>query len=303
MIRFSRALVLSVLALCAPAASNAADEAGRLFDGADGSAAALPRPDFTTAHALAAGQAERIRGQEASGSAADLFYFTPEEAAAGRILFESSARAPRTRGYTFDRDVPADIQEQMRGDLAFIRSIRGRRATPLHQQIFGAVDGQVYDRFFEDRVTAIGMSGCGNANAVACVNPIWNSSKMWLTKNFVKFNHPQISRMMVVFHEARHTERGNGNWPHAKCPSPFRDANGNDMKSIWTGASLAGEPACDRTPFGSYGSSTIMLKNVAVFCENCTEKVRMDAALYADDQLGRITDPDAKKRMQDDLPR
>ena len=124
---------------------------------------------------------------------------------------------------------------------------------------------------------------------------------MWLTQNFVKFSHPQVARMMVVFHESRHTESQNGNWSHATCPSPFQDANGNDMKSIWTGASLAGEPACDVTPLGSYGSSTIMLKNIQKFCTNCSDKVKMDAGLYADDQFGRITDADAAKQMQDDF--
>ena len=107
--------------------------------------------------------------------------------------------------------------------------------------------------------------------------------------------------MMVVFHEARHTESSHGNWPHASCPTPFLDAQGKDMKSIWTGAKLAGEPACDKTPLGSYGSSTIMLKNIQKFCSSCTDKVKMDAGLYADDQMGRITDAKAKKQMQDDL--
>ena len=106
---------------------------------------------------------------------------------------------------------------------------------------------------------------------------------------------------MVVFHEARHTETMNGNWPHATCPTPFLDAEGKDKRSIWTGATLAGEPACDRTPLGSYGSSTIMLKNIQKYCDNCSDKVKMDAGLYADDQFGRIISDSARRQMQDDL--
>ena len=163
------------------------------------------------------------------------------------------------------------------------------------------MDGAAYAKFFETRVSAIGMNACGNGNAVACVIPFLNPSKMWLTKNFIRFSHPQVSRMMVVYHEARHTEVRHGFWGHATCPTPFRDAQGNDMRSIWTGATLAGEPACDKTPLGSYGSSTIMLKNISKFCSNCTDKVKMDAGLYADDQMGRIIDAGAIREMTDDF--
>ena len=124
---------------------------------------------------------------------------------------------------------------------------------------------------------------------------------MWLTQNFIKFSHPQIARLMVVYHESRHSEVAHGNWAHDTCPTPFLDANGHDMKSIWTGASLAGEPACDSTQFGSYGSSTILLKNVAMYCTNCGDKVKMDADLYATDQLGRIDRPDVKQAMINDF--
>src|SRR4029077_10697536 len=139
--------------------------------------------------------------------------------------------------------------------------------TVLHQKIFGLgpVAGPGYTRFFESRVTGIGLDDCGSANAVACVIPFQDPSKMWITQNYIKFSHPQVARLMVVFHESRHTEEQNGNWPHANCPEPFSNASGQPMKSIWTGASLAGEPACDSTPFGSYGSSLIMLKNIAKF--------------------------------------
>jgi hypothetical protein len=144
------------------------------------------------------------------------------------------------------------------------------------------------------------MHGCGSANAVACVIP-WFPNKIFFTQNYVKFQHPQISRLMVVYHEARHTERENNNWGHARCPVPFLDENGEPMRSIWTGAELAGEPACDVTPFGSYGSSMIMLKNISKYCTTCNEKVKMDAGIYADDQFGRVIDSGARKAIIEDL--
>jgi hypothetical protein len=203
--------------------------------------------------------------------------------------------------YTFDNDVPQNIKAQMLDDLKFIGTIQGSGASGLHQKIFGQVDGATYDKFFSTRVRGVGMNGCGDGNAVACVIPFYDSSKIWLTKNYIKFSHPQIARLMVVFHESRHTEDAHDNWPHADCPTPFLGQDGKEIKSIWTGASLAGEPACDETPFGSYGSSMIMLKNVQKFCTNCTDKVKMDAGIYADDQFKRIIDADAISQIKADL--
>lgn len=203
--------------------------------------------------------------------------------------------------YTFDNDVPTNVKNEMIQDMQFMGTLQGVTATPLHQQIFGIVDGATYVKWFESRVTAVGMNDCGSDKAVACVIPMFDSSKIWLTQNYVKFSHPQIAKMMVVFHEARHTEDANGNWGHATCPTPFNDRDGNEIKSIWTGATLAGEAACDVTPLGSYGSSTILLKNVQKYCTNCTDKVKMDAGLYSDDQLKRITDAGARDQMDKDF--
>ncbi|MFA6583315.1 MAG: hypothetical protein WCS77_03375, partial [Elusimicrobiaceae bacterium] len=218
--------------------------------------------------------------------------------APANFLFKSSGKA---FACPFDEDVPADIQKQIKEDMAFIGTVKGSAASQLHQKIFGAIDGPSYQKFFGTRVKAIGMDDCGSSNAVACVIPYASPSKMWLTQNYIKFSHPQIARLMVVFHESRHTETANGFWSHARCPVPFVDASGKPITSIWTGSSLAGEPACDATPFGSYGSSMIMLKNIQKFCTNCTDKVKMDAGIYADDQYKRITDAKAALQIKNDL--
>ena len=196
----------------------------------------------------------------------------------------------------FDADVQPDLKNQILNDFAFIQSIRSSKSTPLHQKIFGEVDGPTYFQWFNKRVFSVGLNDCGNPNAVACViSSIPN--KIWMTNNYIKFSHPQIARLSVIYHEARHTEASNGNWSHATCPTPFKNAQGQDIHSIWTGALLAGQPACDITAFGSYGSATIFLKNIGKNCSTCTDKIKADADLYGTDQLGRVIDPSAKKKM------
>jgi hypothetical protein len=306
MIRSVPARAFLVLGLSVLAAPSFAARDGSFFDGAAAgpvpsvkalrlASARIPAPPAAAAPVVPAA----LRPLKQSG--ADLYYFSPAQAKAAAQRFGVERRTPASGALAFDSDVPAAIKTQMLEDLGFIKTIAGSGATPLHRRIFGAVDGPSYDAWFRSRVYSVGLNDCGSSKAVACVIPFEDPSKMWLTQNYIKFSHPQIARLMVVFHEARHTETQNGNWPHAYCPDPFQDANGDDMKSIWTGASLAGEPACDTTPFGSYGSSTIMLKNIQRFCTNCTDKVKMDAGLYADDQMGRITGADAKSQMLKDL--
>jgi hypothetical protein len=203
-------------------------------------------------------------------------------------------------GMVFDANVDASLKKQMLEDISFMSSIRSTRTTPLHQKVFGSVDGQSYLSWLNSRVFTVGRNGCGNGNAVACVIPTY-ANKIWITNNYIRFSHPQIARLSVVYHEARHTEAMNGNWGHATCPTPFRNASGQDVRSIWTNAMLQGEPACDVTPFGSYGTQTILLKNIAKNCTNCTQKVRADAELYANDQLIRIVDPASKAAMKKDF--
>ncbi len=287
-------IALCLIAAAASGVLASANDWGGLFDGL-----AAPKVDIPSVKFTPSASAARTLGGPTKQSGADLYYFTPQEARQAAQRFKDR---PQPLGWSFDSDVPADIRSQMTNDLAFMAGITGSgKVTPLHQQIFGDMGGQSYRAFFDSRVSAIGMNDCGSAKAVACVIPYEDPSKMWLTQNYVKFSHPQIARLMVVYHESRHTESQNGNWSHATCPTPFHDADDKEIKSIWTGSSLAGEPACDKTPLGSYGSSTILIKNIQKYCANCTDKVKMDAGLYSDDQLKRIIDAKARKKMDDDF--
>ena len=73
------------------------------------------------------------------------------------------------------------------------------------------------------------------------------------------------------------------------------------LLSIWSGVKLEGQPACDISPFGSYGIQTIFLKNIAKNCGNCTSKVKLDAEIYGEDQFKRIIAPEAREQMINDF--
>lgn len=216
------------------------------------------------------------------------------------VIFLFFMASPEARAVQFDADVPQTLRKQVNEDLAFIASLQGTSATALHREVFGDVSGQTYSRWFSRRVSEAGISLCGGDGAVACVLSAWEN-KMWFSPNFTNFDHPQIARLMVIFHEARHTEASERFWPHVRCPRSFVDENGEEIRSIWTGGALAGEAACDATVRGSYGIATILLKNIAKHCANCTEKVRMDAELYGDDQLQRMISPQDRLRLIQDF--
>lgn len=213
----------------------------------------------------------------------------------------------------FDAEVPAEIRNQAIADLDFVYQIQGQGQTKLHGKIFGTVSGASYKSFFESRIQFIGLDPfkesapqptsfkMGFAEflqrqieapktqaATAYVSPVLGANQIWLTDQFVQGSHPQIARVMVLFHEARHSEKTRDHWAHVKCPVPFLDENGQDMVSLLSGTKLAGLDACDDTIFGSYGVSAIMLENISRYCTNCSEKIKMDADLYAKDQMRRI---------------
>jgi len=193
----------------------------------------------------------------------------------------------------FDSDVDPDLQSQVLNDFQFFSTVASVRQSPLHQQIFGALDGSNYLNWFQSRVKSFGVDNCGGGS-VACVKPEY-ANKIWVTGNYIGIDHPQIARLMTLYHEARHTEAEHDNWPHARCPRAY------PYRSIWTGKRLGGDYACDSTVYGSYASASILLNNVSKFCTNCTDKVKQDAKLYSDDQAKRIIDDDASAALAQDF--
>jgi hypothetical protein len=194
----------------------------------------------------------------------------------------------------FDSNVTANLRKQVMGDFELMQNMGASRESPIHQEIFGKVDGSNYLQWFQQRVKYFGFSSCGGPSAVACVKPQY-LNKIWVSGNYTGINHPQIARLMTLYHEARHTEKDKDNWPHAKCPRNF------PYRSIWTGKRLAGNYACDSTVYGSYASASVLLNNISKFCESCSEKTKQDAKIYSDDQVKRVVDAASVARLKQDF--
>lgn len=195
------------------------------------------------------------------------------------------------------------IRDQLASDMTFMRNLRGQGATPIFRDVFGGIyGGDTFSRFFDARINKIDADECDGGTAmVACV--IYNLSPriIWLTDNYAKFNMPQIFRISVLLHESRHGEYDYRY--HATCPIPFRDSNGKDVVSIFSGIKLEGRAACDTSATASYGVQVEFLKNTQLNCSNCNEKVILDAELYGDDGLKRIIDPSEYSKLRNDIRR
>ena len=202
---------------------------------------------------------------------------------------EAVAPAPADFGVQFGPGIPPELQAVFNSDLSFVKSIRGSGASNLHRQVFGAVNGQDYISFFTTRVKKLNAGDDCRTYVTSYVSRV-DRDAMQACGGYLK--ETQIGRIDTIFHEARHAapEAANGYWRHATCPTPFY-AN-----------YLEGLPACDTSAVGSYGIARIMLKNIEKYCVNCTDKVRMDAALYSDDDFRRIIDKASRQLLADDLP-
>ena len=171
---------------------------------------------------------------------------------ASGILLPFHALGANAVDLQFDSNVTADLKTQVLDDFQLMQAVTSTKESPLHQEIFGKIDGTNYLNWFQTRVKFFGYNSCGGGGAVACVKPQY-LNKIWVTGNYTGISHPQIARLMTLYHEARHTETNNDNWPHAQCPSDF------PYVSIWTGKRLAGNYACDSTVYGSYASASVLL--------------------------------------------
>jgi hypothetical protein len=63
---------------------------------------------------------------------------------------------------------------------------------------------------------------------------------------------------------------------------------------------LAGQPACDDTADGAYGITATMLENIALYCSNCSEKIKADAELVFTDGVNRLTARSLRQALLDD---
>lgn len=204
----------------------------------------------------------------------------------------------------FDKSISEATKAQITQDLVFVKSMEGKGGSALYGQIFTkkTLNGPDLMDFFAQRITSFSMNDCGGGNAVAaCVIPWSDSHIMWITPNYVKNNIPQIFRVSIIFHESRHTENERGNWMHATCPTPYLDDNGKDIVGIISGSKMEGLSACDNQALGAYGLQAILLKNIEKNCSSCNQKTQMDAKLFGDDTIYRLSNLTARKQLKNDL--
>lgn len=201
----------------------------------------------------------------------------------------------------FDEDVPQEIQKQFAADMQFAYGIRGSNQTPMHQAIFGPLQGKSYQHYFESRINEMGMNDCGSSIALACVINYVSHTKLWLSENFLTFSIPLVERVGTYLHEARHTESQYQYWSHAACPIPFLDEDGKDIRGDLSGQKLEGHFACDNSEWGAYGVEAVFAKNLAKYCTNCSDKVKMDADIYFAVMAKRVVNEDSKALLQADF--
>lgn len=195
----------------------------------------------------------------------------------------------------FDENFPASTRAQISNDLNFIYQAKLKRHTPLHQKIFG-VNKNAYQDYFETRVKSMGFDGSASADWQAALSDT-EANKIVVAASYIVNNYPQIGRLQILFHEARHAEVNH--WLHTVCPAQLVDYEAHKVLSYRE--DLIGELGCDTSELGAYGLTSVLTKNISKYCESCTEKVRMDADFYSEDAASRIVNMKARQRLKIDF--
>jgi hypothetical protein len=220
---------------------------------------------------------------------------------AGVTSFEPAFGFGRNKpGPELDPSLSYNTQLLLLNDLDVIYKIPEQPgAGPLHEDIFGSINGQNYEEFFNSHVNAIAKATCNdNPRAIACAYGFAGFFKMmWLTSRYSAGLFPQAERISMLFHEARHTEFFSGNWRHVACPATRWDAKGR----MYGSTQLENRRGCDDTAQGSYGLQVILMANLAARCNTCSAKFKLDAQMAAQEYRQRIIDLEAREELDLEL--
>jgi len=200
----------------------------------------------------------------------------------------------------FSSSVPISIQNQVVQDLKFIYAYpEYPGAGPLHQELFGTISGKNYEKFFSDHINTIDSGDCaGGKGVMACALGVFGIFKrMWLTSSYGVGSQPQVYRISILFHEARHTESVNNNWSHISCVELQKDVRNR----VYGSHNLYGQEACDDVSRGSYGLQVVLMSNLAANCKDCSSKFKMDALWNAGHYLERVIDSHARQELYDEM--
>lgn len=188
------------------------------------------------------------------------------------------------------------LRRQADSDLEWGRSLRGAEASPLHRKLFGdsPLDGRLYEAFFKQRVTRLAKAGTftGCAGAIAC-HGAWKTVR--LTEKYADPRLPQVVRLSLLLHEARHSD--DGSHDHFVCPGSIRGPDGGPLRSPYLDVEVGGLRACDEEPLGAYGLQIVMLRNIQRYCGNCEPAVKTEAGRYADFLMNLIRSEEARREL------
>ena len=207
----------------------------------------------------------------------------------------------------FDSMITPSVKKLILSDLDFVEKIQTTSETPFHHTVFGGYGGAVYSRWFGQRINKFGGVYEGGRNSLASFMSGYPAELFVTLDYFSDENIPQMGRISIYFHEARHAEGGyTPNHPHVMCPKNFKDKNGNEIVGRFTKIKIAGRAGCDSDPMGSYGISLIMMRNIAMYCQNCNQMEKAQAQLYAEDYFQRIANENgsvfkARNELKNDL--
>lgn len=211
------------------------------------------------------------------------------------VLASKVARATTLDELIIKSNLPIEYQDKLAKDFDALRSINGQHASLMNRYIYFTkfqLDGEDYVRFLERSIQYLLFTAdpkrCGEG-AQACA--IYGH--LILTPNY--FNSSKIKRLGIILHEAQHL---NSVPRHIVCPTPFQDANGNDIKS--GEKPLQGIQACDNDEKGAYVAEVIFYRNVAENCTSCTPDERKEAASLANEFIYRILNDDLKTKIIND---
>jgi hypothetical protein len=159
---------------------------------------------------------------------------------------------------------PDSFKSAIKKDLKALASLKGGAGSPLHQEIFrGPVEGETYVSWFTDRIKRIVYSPCMNSERIIAAAS--SRGDMFVAGRYFDarsvndaqgVSDPQLYRLSVLLHEARHVE----GFDHVACTlkkkvsgDPFALPNSYDTDN------------CDNTEVGAYGTQVIFMYNVAQF--------------------------------------
>lgn len=176
-------------------------------------------------------------------------------------------------------------------DLDLISYLKFTATAPLFQRFFQPSNAIGLQNFIEKRVHKISWEPNAPEGVTAAAN---GNGILFLTREYAD-NYPQIARISVIIHEAKHLEPET--WDHQWCRQPYLFQLDQLLYRI-PELNQVSVKACDRTELGAYGIQYTFLRAIAESCSNCTDKIKMDARLYSvPDGLIRIDDARAAARL------